>query len=161
MDGIGEAIGAGFTITLDGKKLMLGMPTLEDYGFINNEVKLRKRKAHVDLVAQMYSYVSEGVMPIEEWRRLMNDARAEANQITSVTDEEMDEWVQTVEGMPYLFWLMINRKNPGLYTYETLLASIGKSENAGVLAELQEGLAATSGATENPTNPAALAGAEK
>ena len=91
----------------------------------------------------------------------MSEARAEANKITQATDEEMDEWVQTIEGMPYLFWLMINRKNPGLCTYESLLASLSKPENAGVLAELQEGLAATSGATENPTIPAEVAGLEK
>lgn len=151
---IGSAIGAGIPLVLNGKQYVLEGMTLEDFGVLHNELLKRKRKERISLTADLFQYVKEGIWTEELFQTQMDKAMSDAAKI-HVSEDDVQDWCNTLEGGATCLWLMLSRRYPNdpNVSYEKLLAAM--SDPANRPADLAEAQAIASGAiADRPTEPA-------
>lgn len=118
MEGMARAVGAGTIIDFEGKSYVLNGVTLEDYGILRNFLLEQKRQSKIDFVLRL-----KGRIPDDVFAKHLDRAIEDGASMTDVKDEELDAWMQTVDGSARALWLCLNSRYPDdpQLTYQNIL----------------------------------------
>jgi hypothetical protein len=133
MDGLHEMTAAESVWNIGGKEYRLAPLRLRDYG----EMEQRILAGRPDPLAVVRPRLEGLPEPLQ--RHLLSAAYDDARRGGRVTVGELDEWMDTVEGRVYQFWLAIRRNHPEVTLEEAdaLLCQAG-AEHEGIQRQLQE-----------------------
>jgi hypothetical protein len=110
------------TVSIGGVKYTFSPIDAVGYAEIYREIK----KGRPDPIAAARQ-LAEG-LPAEERREIFKQAYNDALRARDVTARELDEWMATIEGCIYCFWLTIRKAHPAI-DYEMakrLVEQLGK-----------------------------------
>lgn len=109
-DGLGKAVGSGVPIVFNGEHLILEPMTLRDYGLIEQHI-IQKRVNPVEKVRPMLDGLSD-----EAQKHLLSLAYADLKGSTTATLEESTAFIDSIEGVAFTLWILLNKSMPGKYT---------------------------------------------
>jgi len=138
--GLNRATAAPQLMELGGETYEIHPLTMQDFGMLENAYLERKPnplKAVVEL---------KGQLPDDDYKELLERAYKDATKANKATPDEIQEWLETREGITMSMWLSIRkgRKDFTMDDCELLITEIGEKQ----LADLQETQAAVSGIDE-------------
>lgn len=90
--------------------------TFDDIGLLQGEMLRRKRKQVVDTAMEFRS-----LLPADEAKEHIQQAIRDASQIQYISDEEVNAFVMTTEGIKLFVWILLNRQYPGEFSESTML----------------------------------------
>lgn len=124
MDGLHELTAALASIEIDGQAYRLSPLRARDYGEIERRI-LSGRPKPLDVVLPRLAG-----LPEPQQRLLLELAYKDERAGSRVSLDEMHEWLSTVEGRVYRFWLMLRREHPdvSLEKAEDLLLRLATAE---------------------------------
>ncbi len=107
MDGLCNVAGADGTITLNGTKYRLSVPTKLDYGELEREVILRRSNPLRELARCLQDFSPED-------KRLALRAAADsiAERPSRASQLEVGQFTGTLEGISYMLYMMLRRNHP-------------------------------------------------
>ena len=108
VDGLHELTAAPLTLDVGGRTYLLSPLRARDYGEIERRMLLDRPKA-LDIVLPRLAELNE-----QQQRHLLELAYRDERAGNRVSLEELQQWLTTVEGRLYKFWLMLRRAQPQL-----------------------------------------------
>lgn len=125
MDGLHELTAAPVTLEIGGRTFRLSPLRVRDYGEIERRILLDRPKP-LDVVLPRLAGLS-----IEQQRHLLELAYRGERSGERISLEELQQWLATVEGRLYRFWLMLRREQPQLTLddAEELLLQVSASDD--------------------------------
>lgn len=103
--GLNRPSGAGVTVKLGGRTLILRPLGLKDLGLIESEI-LAKRPNPLRVVAELKDELSQ-----DEYDRLMTKAYEDAIQAGKATDKEITTYMDSPEGVAFSTWLSVIKED--------------------------------------------------
>lgn len=124
MDGMGRAVGAGVPIPLDGETLILQPLTLEDFGLLEQKI-LADRPNPMDLARQQVRELyGAKEIPAESKDKLaesiLREAREEARRVNKASNADVVQYMDSVPGLAFTYWLMLRREHGEKWSPERL-----------------------------------------
>lgn len=110
-----------------GRTFILRGMTFEDVGAVQAEMLKRKRAAKTETATSMVKQLGNDY-PLEERRRILDNARNEVDQIAFVSDEEFDVFLGTLDGGLFMLWAMMERQYPGACSRQDIAEMVGAGE---------------------------------
>ncbi len=107
-DTLPRAAGSDSSIVINGKTYFISPLDLDDLGALENEL-LKKRKNPIRMVAEC-----RDVLDDETYEMLMKQAYSDARKENRVSQEEIDAFLLTTEGMILATYKCVFHKHPGL-----------------------------------------------
>jgi hypothetical protein len=120
MDGMARAMGGSATIKWQGKTYELLPLVMRDWATIENEVLRRKREAKMSAVSAMYGHI-----PTEAWEKQCDKVIRECEKLSEIPAAEVQEWIDTRDGLTFTLWLCLEKKYPSQFVLEDMLEVIG------------------------------------
>lgn len=119
MDGMARALGGSATIKWNGKTYELPPLVMRDWATIENECLRRKREAKLEAIASLH-----GKLPDELWETKFAATFKECEQLSEVPHVEVQQWIETREGVSFTLWLTLSRRYPGEFVLEDMMEII-------------------------------------
>lgn len=123
MDGMQRAVGAGTLIEWEGKKYVLDGMTLEDYGILKNYYTELKRQERIDFVLKL-----ESKLPKETFQKHLDRAIEEAS-VLEISLDELDVWLNSIDGGTMSLWLLLDRRYPGQLSYSDMHKALAEEHS--------------------------------
>jgi hypothetical protein len=148
MDGLARAVGAGVPITFDGIDMVLEPLTLKDFGVIEQYLLKEKRPNILTDAVRAAAAIPDDLPKSERERlsrQLLEVAAHEASKFNRISADEVAAWLDTIEGVIFTVWLLLERRKPGEYSLADVAAKIealGGDKTQGELSEQQAALRA-------------------
>lgn len=136
----GRLTSAGVPITWEGKEYVLGNFGFRDRGLIENVLIKERRRRKMQVVIEL-----RDVLPEEEYERRFEQARKEAENIGSLSEEEVEQYLLTNEGVVLMLWVLFEDRYPGELSRDdihNMLAkgTIGEDELTAIVMHLKDAL---------------------
>jgi hypothetical protein len=103
-----ELVALSDTIDIGGEKYVIGVLTARDYAEI--ERRILSNRADPIAVARA---LSDGLPP-DERREILMRAYDDGTKARRVTARELDEWMQSLGGVQFTFWLCVRKSRPSM-----------------------------------------------
>lgn len=104
MEGLARAAGSGVPIKFKGETIILPPLTLGDLGTIEQHI-LAERPNPLDLVKDVIKD-----LPADLAKDLLDKAYKDAKRTRSATAEEVAEYLDTLSGLAFSFWVALQKK---------------------------------------------------
>ena len=136
-DNLSRPAGAGGVIEINGEQFIIPAFTLRDLGTVENHLLAIRRRSIIRLAEDGYSESPADVR--KEMRAL---AWREANDLTALGPDQCLAWMDTLEGMAFTTYLLVQKNYPGKFTLEQMnelvyqLAESGAEELASTLKQV-------------------------
>ena len=120
-ENIGRLTSAGVPIDWGGKEYILGKFGFRDRGLIENALVREKRRRKMQLIIDL-----KDSLPEDEYAKLFEKARREAELIGSITEEEFEQYILTNDGIATFLWVLFEDRYPGEFQRHTIIEMIAK-----------------------------------
>lgn len=136
MQDVSRVTGSPVIIKAKGKEYALSGMTFGDLGIIQAEALRAKRARKIEVAAEVAKY-----FPPADFKAHMKEAGEEAEKIGLLSDQDFDDYTQSVNGAATFFWVLFERQYPREFTREDVLGivaggQIGSVEVLSLVAEL-------------------------
>lgn len=111
-DGLARAAGGGVPIFFDGQTILLQPLTLKDFAAVEQYL-LSKRQNPLDMVKSKLAGLD-----IETQKYLLELAYEDAKRQTTISASEAGEFIDSVDGLAFTLWLVLERSHQGRWTLE-------------------------------------------
>lgn len=111
-DGLARVAGGGVPIEFAGELIVLQPMNLRDLATVEQHL-LNRRKNPMEMVKEMIPGLS-----VEVQKHLLELAYHDMKNSTTVPAEEVTRFLETVEGVAFSLWLVLERSHPGKFTFE-------------------------------------------
>ena len=118
-DGLARAGGGAGTIELDGKKYILEPIGIKDFATIEQYFLSTKPDPLAAIVER------KNVLPKEDYDRLLDKAYVDATKANKATQKEIQEWIDSPEGICYTLWISLQKRYPDM-THELIEQLVDK-----------------------------------
>lgn len=109
-ENIGRLTSAGVPINWGGREYILGKFGFRDRGLIENALVREKRRRKMQIVVDM-----RDILPADEYRAEFDKARQEAELIGSVSEQEVESYLSSSEGIVMFLWVLFEDRYPGTF----------------------------------------------
>ncbi len=113
MHGLNQLTASADEIEIDGRSYRLGPLVLRDYGEIENRV-LARRPDPLAVAAGSLA----GLEPAQQ-EFLLGRAYDRAATAATASEDEIEQWKRTPDGLCTLFWLMVRKHHPEITREQT------------------------------------------
>jgi hypothetical protein len=119
MDGMARALGGSATIKWNGKTYELPPLVMRDWATIENECLRRKRDAKIEAISALHGKIPDAV-----WEKRCDIVFKECETLSEIPAQEVQNWIDSNEGLVFTLWLSFEKKYPGEFSPEDMLEVI-------------------------------------
>ena len=114
MEGLSRITGAPVKIKICGEDVLLDGMTIQDYGAVEQEM-LKRRREPIAIVAPYLEQMPEAMA-----EKLLNRAYKDSKSANRVSAEELQEWIDSLEGVSFCFWLKLEQRYPNRFAQNVI-----------------------------------------
>jgi hypothetical protein len=134
-DDISRPAGSGVPFEFNGEELVFPPLTIELIGEVKQHL-LRQRPEPTKVLREHIEALGDLATP-ELIEKMVSDSMAAGRKLNVVTDRELAEFIDTIDGVILTFWLAFERKYPKKFTKDQV-ASVIQSMDAEGRKELMD-----------------------
>lgn len=120
-DGLARVAGGGVPIRFDGEDVVLEPLVLKDLATIEQHL-LAKRKNPLQMVQENLGNMQE--LDVEVQKHIIDRAYDDLKRQTTVSAQEVSEFIETTEGLAFTLWLCFGRSHPGRWKLDYIKEKI-------------------------------------
>jgi len=139
-EGIGRLTSAGVPVSWDGQEYILGKFSFRDRGLIENALIQERRRRKMQVVIEL-----RDMLPPDEYDRRFEQARKEAESIGSLSEEEVEQYLLTNNGITMMLWALFEDRYPNKFSRDDIAqmlakGAIGEEELVAIVMHLKDAL---------------------